>query len=280
MKKIFIMVLCLVLVLSLAGCGNEIPGNSELSRLVGDAIIADNSSSYLDGECSGEGHKILGYSKTGNRLTVYALTMFGNYGFQNDMFTKVSGSGVIPAVLTFEKTGEAYNLLDIEYPRDGTEYVKSIMQMFPLKHRIAALNCDAAHDKLKAQEQNYAKEYLIGIEREAEIGEFRDLDVVLLTDLGVSVPVSNKLSGCRELADYPFWVGTTEHLDNGVRYVRSLSYDEEAGQIIYTTVEKGTGVVTECFVFDAATGDALSAGTVVSQMAPVGPPVESCERDS
>ena len=270
MKRIIALVLCIVMAFSVTACGKTVPTKDEISQLVGDAIISDNAGSYYEGECSAEGHKILGSSLSGNRLKVYTLTMYGNYGFQNDMFVKVSGSGVIPAVLTFEKNGEEYILLEIEYPLDGAGYIKSIKRMFPLKYRTAALHCDNAQGELKAQERNYAEEYLQSIGRDAEIGEYRDLNAVLLTDLGISVEVSNQLSCDKSLGDYPFWIGTSEYLENGVRYVRSLSYDEDAGLIIYSTVEKETGEVTECFVFDASTGEPRSAGPAVSQMEPAG----------
>lgn len=269
---LLVMFVLTFLVTMLSGCGKNAPTKEEISQLVADAILSDNADLYYKSECSAEGHKILGRSLSGNRLKVYALTTFGNYGFQNDMFIKVSGSGAIPAVLTFEKGGSDYKLLEIEYPRDGTEYIKSIKRMFPLKYRMAALNCDSATDELAAQERSYAEQYLQSIGRDAMIGEYRDLDTVLLTDLGVSVEVSNRLSGNKDLGEYPFWVGTSEYLENGNRYVRSCSYDEKAGQIIYSTFEKQTGEVTECFVFDASTGELCSAGTAVSQMEPAGLP--------
>lgn len=275
MKKIIAMAIILALSLSLAGCGQNVPSNEDLSRLVSDAVISDNADKYYEGECCGEGHKILGSSLSGNRLKVYALTTFGYYGFQNDMFIKVSGSGVIPAVLTFEKNGEIFELLKIEYPQDGEGYVKSIKQMFPLKYRSTAIHCDGAYDELVSQERKYAEDYLQSIGRDAEIGEYRDMNVVLLTDLGVSVEVSNQLSCDKSLGNYPYWIGSSEYLENGTRYVRSLSYDENAGLIIYSTVEKETGEITECFAFDASTGEPRSAGPVVSQMEPAGLPVSN-----
>ena len=260
------------LLTSLSACSAGTPSDEVLSSLVAEAVLSDNENGYYEGECSSEGHKILGSSVSGNELKVYALTMYGNYGFQNDMFIKVSGSGVIPAVLTFEKDGEEYRLLDVEYPRDGAEYTKSIKRMFPIKYRSAALHADNAHDELKTQEQSYAEAYLESIGREAVIGEYGDLNAKLLTDVGVSVDVSNQLNSDINLGEYPFWLGTEEYLKNGIRYVRSTSYDEEAGQIVYHTYEKDTGVVIECFVFDAVTGDSLSAGTVVSHMEVAGLP--------
>ena len=112
MTKGFIGILLLSMLLF--GCGGSDLPKDELSDLVSEAILSENESSYSEAECCGEGHEILGSKISGNQLKVYALTMFGNYGFQNDMFIKVSGSGVIPAVLLFEKTDNQYKLLEID----------------------------------------------------------------------------------------------------------------------------------------------------------------------
>ena len=253
--------LALLLLLSLSGCAQTAPSREELSSLVGDAILSDNAGTYYDGECCGEGHVILGTRLSGARLKVYALTMYGNYGFQNDMFIKVSGSGVIPAVLTFEKSGDDWRLLGMEYPLDGAGYTRSIRRMFPLRYRSAALHGDNMHAALISQERQYAGEYLQSIGREAVIGEYRDLHTVLLTDCGVSVEVSNRLIADKRLGDYPYWIGTSEYLAGGKRYIRSLSLDESASQIRYKTVERESGAVIEVFFFDALTGEEISPPT-------------------
>ena len=256
-SKTVLLVLSIGILFCLSGCGENTPTKETLSPLVAKAIIQDNENDYLEGECSGEGHMILGSDLSGGRLKVYALTMYGNYGFQNDMFIKVSGSGVIPAVLTFERDGSDYKLLEIEYPQDGAKYTESIKRMFPLKYRSAALHGDSAYNGLLLQERSYAEEYLKSIGRGAEIGEYKDLNIVLLTDLGVSVDVSNELLRDGRLGKYPYWIGTAEHLEDGKRHVRSLSYDESTEQIIYRTLEAESGKTTEIFAFDAATGEEI-----------------------
>ena len=258
-SKCLIAVLCLGLLLFVSGCGEKAPDGETLSRLVADAILSQNKDMYLEGECCGEGHSILGTDLSGKSLKVYALTMFGNYGFENDMFVKVSGSGVIPAVLSFEKNGDDYKLLKIEYPEDGANYSESIQRLFPKKYHAQVLSFDEAQNAaLNQQERSYAEAYLKSIGREAAIGEFQDLNVVLLTDQGVDVEVSNRLISDPRLQNYPYWIGTNEFLSNGKRCVRSLSLDNSAGQILYETVEKDSGTVTERFVFDAATGEELT----------------------
>ena len=268
MKRVISVILIFVVTVGLSvfiyACGTTALSNEVISPLVAEAVLSDNAGRYYDGECSGEGHKILGFSVSDNTLKVYSLTMYGNYGFQNDMFIKVSGSGVIPAVLTFEKNGEEYKLLEIEYPRDGAEYTKSIKQMFPLKYRSAALHSDNAYYELKSQEQSYAETYLESIGREAVIGEYGDLNAKLLTDVGVSVDVSNQLCCDKNLGAYPIRIGTAEYLEGGKRYVRSLSYNDEENKIVYMTYKKESGTVIEKFVFDAVTGEPLEILSIPS----------------
>lgn len=261
MKKITALLFLLMLTLASAGCTESAISEEELSPIVSQAIISENEGLYLDGECCGEGHKILGSSLKDNILKVYALTMTGNYGFQNDMFIKISGSGVIPAVLNFEKDGEDYKLLEIEYPTDGDGYEESIKQMFPEKYRSEALNPgENVYEELQSKEHNYAEEYLKSIGREARIGEYADLNTVLLTDRGVSVDVSNKLVCDNRLWQYPYWIGTLEALEDEVRYVYSLSFDETQRKIVFEKTEKESGEVTETFVFDADTGKEIIPG--------------------
>lgn len=60
MKRITATVLCLMLSLPLAGCGENAPANEDHPRPVSDAVVPDNAGSYYEGECSAEGHKIPG----------------------------------------------------------------------------------------------------------------------------------------------------------------------------------------------------------------------------
>lgn len=262
MKRIITIIIIIALVAglipALSACGGSAPSEEELSAMVAEAVISGNEGSYLQGECCGEGHIVLGSKLSGDRLKIYALTMFGNYGFRNDMFIKVSGSGVIPAVLTFERVGEEFRLLEIEYPQDGAGYVKSIKRMFPLKYRAAArYPGNRENEDMVAQERSYAEAYLESIGRDAKIGDYRDLNVVLLTDLGVSVEVSNELTCDKLLWQYPYWIGTIETLEDGKRYIRKLFFNEAEGKIIYETYEKESGTVTESFVYDADTGELI-----------------------
>ncbi|MCI2106574.1 MAG: M56 family metallopeptidase [Intestinimonas sp.] len=227
--------------------------DSALDAAVADAILSGNQSSYLEGECQGEGHFILDSKTEGATVTAYTLTMYGNYGFQDGNFVTISGTGVIPVVMTFkvDETG-TYSLTDYQEPQDGSGYSDSIRKMFPEALQGQCLNVsDDVSGLLQAQKQTYAERYLKSMGREAVIGEYGEFKHPLLTDRGVSVAVSNAMS---RNSDYPYWIGNLERIEDGVRYVYQMDYDSEQHQIIYTKSEYDTGKAVKRTVFDSTNG--------------------------
>ena len=232
-----------------------IADETQLETAVSQALLESNEGGYLSGECMGEGHEILGYEKKGEDLFVYALTMYGEYGFENDHFVKVSGFGVIPAVVRLDLS---YRFQEIIYPQDGADYTDSLKSMFPSRYytKVFWVN-DAVEEDLKSQERKYAQIYLDEIGRKASIGDYGDYEHILLTDVGVPVEVSNQLLERQELGAYPFWIGVSEQLEDGQRFVYELNYDTEKKQIFYTKYRYEDHLIIEQFVFDGLTGALL-----------------------
>ncbi len=108
---------------------------------------------------------------------------------------------------------------------------------------------------LECQEKRYAVEYLETLGRTAPVGEYRDYEHPLLTDRGVSVEVSNRLMENRDLAAYPYWIGNIERLEDGVRYVYQMDYDQDRQRILLTKTEYDSGNVKESYEIDAETGE-------------------------
>ena len=229
--------------------------NNDLDKKVSDVLLSGSENKYLDGECSAEGHIILGYETEDNLKTVYALTMYGEYGFQDNNFVKVSGSGVIPAVIKiFENEGKVI-LTNIIWPKDGSGYEESIKEMFPEKYhkRVVSIN-DSDKNIIKAMELQYAKDYLTQIGRSATIGEYGDFEHTLLTEVGVDVKVSNKLLE-KNYANYPFWIGNEEKIEDGIRYIYQMDYDKEQDQIILSKSNYETKEIVEKIIIDSLTGE-------------------------
>lgn len=229
----------------------------DIEEAVSYAILHRNADAYMLGECSAEGHHILETEEAGDQVTVYVLAMFGYYGFEDGNFIKVSGSGAIPTVITFRKHPDgSYGLLDHQEAMDGGMYLESIKELFPERLQESCLHVsETIMEDLRAQEHQYAADYLEAIGREAEIGEFGDYDHKILTDLGVSVEVSNQMAEYKELGAYPFWLGNREQIEDGVRYLYEKAYRMDLEEIRYTKYVYGTEEIVEQHIFDALTGE-------------------------
>ena len=245
----------------------------DLDKAISQAIFAYNKERYWEGECAAEGHIQLhkteineaeidsssSQNKGNNSLiTVYALTMYGQYEFQNGNFVKGGGSGVIPAVIIFSYSDQqGYLLEDYQEPMEGADYQESIEMLFPEALWKDCLSpSEEIRNNLKEQEQAYVKRYLQEIGREAAIGEYSDFEYLLLTDAGIRVEVSNKLCDLgKEYSNYPDFIGNIERVEDNIRYVYEMALDKEKNEIIYAKKEYNTGEVAEQHIFDASTGE-------------------------
>lgn len=222
-------------------------------ELVSYAILNSNKGGYSEGECMGEGHIILGTDniKNGGKI-IYALTTFGYYGFENDFFIKVSGTGVIPAKITFDENNIVTEFL---LPEDGSYYVKSIKEIFPKQYHRTILNGD--YDKQYSdcfeQEKSYATAYLEKICRAATVCEYRDIEHKL-PDL--SAEVSNKLLDT--FHEYPYWLGTQEKIVDGVRYVYKKSMEGDS-TVIFEKYLYDTGETIDKIVVSIENDDIIIA---------------------
>ena len=232
----------------------------DLDEAVGQAVLSHYREQYMGLECPAEGHEILGSEEQDGYVMVYALTMYGEYRFADDRLVKGAGSGVMPAVMKFsfdEKRG--YVLEDYQKSEDENDRLQWIQTMFPgpLWKSCSPIREEAA-EALAKQERSYAKQYLRRIGREAPIDSDSASDRRVLTDAGISVEVSNKLCEMDEqLENYPYWIGSQEELEGGVRYVYELALAKESEQIVYTKTEYDTDEIVEQFRFDMHTGEEI-----------------------
>lgn len=232
---------------------------------VAQAILRENEPAYYDfaTECAAEGHIIYGTEAEGDIHKVYVLTSYSRFGFENGYFIDQSG-GITPAVMTFEKTDSGYELLDIEYVSDGSEYVPSIERLFPKKYqnRVKYLT-PFDYASLGKQEKAYAQAYLDKIGRTEEIREYREVEHPLLTELGVSVEVSNDLLGldCINRYNHLNGIGYFESVEDGVRYIYRKDYNKEQNKIICTKEVYDTKEIVEKIEIDSLTGEVISQYT-------------------
>lgn len=225
------------------------------------AILDTNKGQYSEGECVGEGHILLDTAdvtdkynaKEGtNFIEAYVLATYGEYGFQNGIFTKISGSGVIPTRLTFSRNEKGeYSLTEYKQAQDGSLYTKSIKEMFPEKLWNRALSTtEADRNECQKQEEAYAEAYLKSINREAEIASNVNRDLA-----NMNVTVSNDLLDI--YYEYPYWLGTLEKIENGTRYVYEKKWEDKGngnGTVTFIKYEYDTKNVVEEVVIEVKDG--------------------------
>lgn len=224
------------------------------------AILNSNATRYLEGECTAEGHILLGNEtrvnakdNTEEEYCAYALVSYGEYGFENGIFTKVSGSGAIPTKITFKINAQGeYSLAEYEQAQDGSLYEPSIREMFPENIAERALHyTDEDSAKLQAQEEVYAKEYLAGVRDDAKIQQH-----VPKTLTNMNVKASNALIDL--FNEYPYWIGTEEKIENDVRYVYEKQWEDKGngdGTVTFKKYEYDTKKVTEETVIEIKNGE-------------------------
>ncbi len=234
---------------------------TDLDTAVAKAMLESNFDSYLEGECAGEGHYIMDSAADEQTVTAYVLTLYGTFSFMDGNLVKTSGSGVIPVVMTFSlDENNEYSLMDYQEPEDGSLYTSSIQELFPEELHDQCFNISSElAQQLQTQERAYAQEYLDAIGRDAVIGEYADFEHPLLTDLGVSVEISNMLAAHSISWNYPSWVGNIERVEEGTRYVYQLDFDKQAHLITYTKYIYDTQEVVEKIEFDSVSGDELTS---------------------
>jgi len=202
---------------------------SDLESAISQAIFSNNVGSYISGETNAEGHVILDTAEEDGNVVVYALTTYGEYGFENNIFTKVSGTGVIPTRITFSKDDKGYSLVEYKMPEDGSKYTESIKEMFPDNLADRAIRyTDWDAEKCYQQEYQYANEYLTTIARTAEVNFKVDKELS-----NMNVKVSNTFIDLYH--DYPYWIGTQEKIEHNVRFVYEKQWEDKGN---------GDGIVT------------------------------------
>ena len=233
---------------------------AEIEKAVSKAILDDNKIKYYDfgTECATEGHIIYGTEIVDNKCKVYVLTDYSQFGFENGYFVE-KGGGSVPAVMTFEKTTDGYKLLNIDYVEDGTRYQPSIEEMFPKKYQYRVMfPTEKDSENLWNQNKAYAKAYLDKIGRSEEIRRYSEVEHILLTDVGISVEVSNKILENKNIPNYNYDLGYFESVEDGIRYIYSKAYDKEKNKIICLKEVYDTKEGVEKIEIDSLTGEVIS----------------------
>ena len=226
--------------------------SDDVGAKVSKAIFDNYSGNFLDGECEAEGHVIMEIADTGSKTVVYALVEYAEFGFENGIFTDISGANN-PAVITIDNsTGEC----EFREPRDGSFYSEDINEMFPESCRAKILNAEGYRTELWDQMEVYARKYLESIGRDAEIRTYARVEHYHLSEYGISEKVMNAVD--EKCAYFPDEEGNREKIEDGVRYVYSTAYDQESGLIKYTKYEYDTEKTVLYIEVNGQTGEIVT----------------------
>ncbi len=226
---------------------------NQLDTAIREAIFAENIGNYLPGECQGVGYKIIETFEEDGVLSVYALTEYVEYGFQDGVLVNVSGTN--PKVLMRFEQMESGNYKLIFYTRldlfsDLSE--KEIEQLLePLnKTGKSYVYTDEDLQKVRAQADEDAVAYLKSINRVADVGVRTEHKGNLLTDLVPNTDLLMELSKDETYSLYPDWIGTQERIENSIRCIYQTEYDEVLKQIIFSKILFDTNETVERQVID------------------------------
>ncbi|MCQ2475174.1 MAG: M56 family metallopeptidase [Clostridia bacterium] len=205
------------------------------------------------GECSTAGYVIYGAEEKENEKKIYAYVSYEGFGFQNGYFAGISG-GSNPAVITVDKkTGERR----LFAPGDGSDYVKDIKKLFPVKYQYRALNpTEKDYQSMWEQETEQAQKYLDSIGRKAEICSYSQVEHKLLSDYGID---ESKTAVITKRYNFNDPIGSYEAIENGIRYVYQTDFDEKTGMITYTKYEYETKKIALYIRVNSATGEIISS---------------------
>jgi beta-lactamase regulating signal transducer with metallopeptidase domain len=221
--------------------------SKNINEAISQAIIT-YSHKYLVGETTTEGHFILDTVEKNGTVKVFSITSTGAFGFENGIFTKVSGSGAVPTVMSFTKDeiGE-YSLLEYQEPEDGAGYTDSLKKMFPISLMAKVTDADKYYSDLIKQQEVQAEEYLQRIGRTAKVNsapvekKLAEINTDA-SNLFIEIAKDNSLlSNCLKS------LGTRERIENGTRYIyeTSQSKTSDGHDLIVFRKAKEDGTIVE-----------------------------------
>lgn len=226
---------------------------SLLDTAIRETIFTENMGKYLPGECQGIGYKIIETFEEDGVLSVYALTEYVEYGFQDGVFVNISGTN--PKVLMrFEQMENGnyelifYTRLDLFSDLSEGEIEQLLEPLNKTGKSYVYTNEDLQEIRTQADEAAIA--YLKSINRVADVAAREDHNGNLLTDLVSDTDLILELVKDETYSLYPEWTGTQERVENDIRYIYKTEYNEVLQQIIFSKILFDTNEVVEQQVID------------------------------
>jgi len=254
-KRISLIGICSLIILggtlltSKSNIYDKVEINSKLDNAISNAIKESTIDRYYQGEFNSEAYVALGKNEKNNTIDIYALVNYGSFMFEDDIFTLVSGSCGVPTKITFEiDKNNNYNLLDYKEAKDGGLYEESIKEIFPRKLINKVKNSDKYIKNLIEEQKLQAENYLKNINRSSDVSIDNLEDKKEYFDKYISDKAQDKLFSVKELYKFPTWIGRTENLIDGIRYIyeTNIIKDSDGYYIIkYKEYDENKNIIEE-----------------------------------
>ena len=177
-----------------------------LAKAITTAIVEQNRGKYLPGECYGVGYKIIETFEEDDIISIYALTEYVEYCFEDNILVNISGTN--PKVLMrFCKTSEDnydlffYTRLDL-FSDLPEEELEALVQPL-IDSGNAYIYTEQDLQEVRAQADEDAAEYLRSIHRIAEVGVRQDHEGRQLDELISDKILLDELLKDDEMSLYP-----------------------------------------------------------------------------
>ncbi len=121
-------------------------------------VAKHNGADEADGNFTAVSYDLMKVDKSGAKTTVYAWILCQEYSCENGVLAEESGSH-IPTVITAEKSGGHYTLVEYWIPRDGGYYTDDIRDKFPAYLWARAMDSQRSIARQSEECAQMAKEY-------------------------------------------------------------------------------------------------------------------------
>lgn len=143
--------------------GQIIDGEARVTEPMHDAIsnfIIEQHKHSGNGETDVqfEVHKVYGTKQEGDEMTVYLWSYYNTFNREtgNEIVSGVS----MPVVVTLKLIDLDYEVIDYEFPKDGSDYASSIHEMFPAKYLGFISQHTDYMEELKAEMEEKVEQWL------------------------------------------------------------------------------------------------------------------------
>lgn len=217
--------------------------DAALEQAVSQMILDKCDDRYLPYFCKTEGHKIFGYSRKDDEVTVYGYMSYSTMNFMNGYLSSYNGSGAsYPFVAVFWDKDGFYKLKELKKPEDGMGNGDSIREMFPSEFERMALNSQKYIDEITEQKNQQAKAALKEAGFDCKVVSPPDTNVVLMQNEAAweNIDEWEKYNG----SYYPDFLGTTMYRQGEKYIVYERRADELKGRYYLAEYENGSTEAT------------------------------------